>query len=106
MERRRFSRISPRVNREASIQYNGQLIKGKIRDISLGGMFFKTPKRVPVDEEVEIDIFPSEIALEHPDAVVGTVTWHGDDGMGIQFDRVETRALIAFLDLVDALSRD
>ena len=72
-------------------------VPGKVRDISLGGMFIQTTSPPPFGAEILIHVSfgPRKAAFVLP----GVVRWTRDDGMGIQFLPLGARETHALMEL-------
>lgn len=98
-ERRDTPRIP--IALEAVLHYNNQSFRQSLtRDISLDGVFVETPTVLPKKSNIELAIqLPTEGRPQYHrfQAQVVRVT---DGGAGLLFDKVETDAYAALLDLV------
>ncbi len=88
-ERRRHERVpfSTRVriqSGEERFESNAEL-----RDISLKGLFVRTPVRLAIDSPCKVEIELSGTSSELRIRVTARVIRHGKDGMGIRFDALD-----------------
>lgn len=85
------------INADYRIQ--GSSFRSYILDISIGGVFIETDRRVPVGETVMLKFnLPT---ISQPFTLPGTVAWSGPQGFGVKFEMVaapQGRALKAYVD--------
>ncbi len=85
------------INADYRIQ--GSTFRSYILDISIGGVFIETDRKVPVGETVMLKFnLPT---IPQPFTLPGKVAWSGPQGFGVKFDMVvapQGRALKAYVD--------
>lgn len=83
LEKRKHPRQAVDLNATVSAEGVSQVIEGKIRDLSIGGMFFLCEDKVPFGAKVTVQIhFPKPSGTL---AIPAVVRWVGDEGVGLQF---------------------
>lgn len=93
-------RRSPRVALDASVDitYGETSFQGEAHDISLGGMFVRTPRVVPFGATVSLR-FRVPTTTEQL-VITGVVRWTRTDGMGVQFSPFGVRETFAITEWV------
>lgn len=85
------------INADYRIQ--GSSFRSYILDISIGGVFIETDRKVPVGETVMLKFnLPT---IPQPFTLPGKVAWSGPQGFGVRFDMVaasQGRAIKAYVD--------
>lgn len=95
-ERRSHSRIPVQVR--VRIQYTGQEFMAESRNLSAGGVFLETDRKVPVGTRVRMQ-FTIPIIAKYPIRAEGEVVWFGEDippGLAVRFTEIsdDDRALL------------
>ncbi|MBF0450098.1 MAG: PilZ domain-containing protein [Candidatus Magnetomorum sp.] len=89
MEKRQYTRIELAVSVRATVSNKNESFDGVIDDLSINGMLFKSSKKLQLNEDLTIEIFPSEddhrISLKTEGIAVRNVK----DGVGICFNKPE-----------------
>jgi hypothetical protein len=99
MEKRRFKRVLFRT--EAMVQYGDKTFTGEVADLSLRGMFVKSPHEIPLGETVKAKIFLSGSTSELSIQVDGTIVRHqGENGFGIQFHEMDVDSFVHLRNIV------
>lgn len=97
MEKRKHQRKS--VDLEASVESRGHVsIFGRVRDMSIGGIYLVTVSTLPFGSQVEVKIDLTGNGT--PFALPAVVRWNGPDGLGLQFGLLgakETHAIAKHL---------
>ncbi|MFP4444721.1 MAG: PilZ domain-containing protein [Desulfosudaceae bacterium] len=91
-DQRRGTRVVFRV--KARMEYNGQLIEGEVRNLSLKGMLVATDVRIPRDTELAIHIFLSGTTSEVDLAMKGSVVRSDETGAAIVFKEIDLDSFI------------
>lgn len=92
MEKRGFTRVSFRT--EATVEFKDQTIRGEVENLSLKGMFLKTPEKMKKNEEVSIKILLSGTSSELFINVKGVVVRSESNGAGFQFNGMDLDSFI------------
>lgn len=91
----RRSAIRHRVEAEVTLESESHVFTGLVRDVSRGGVFVATYQPLPVGTSVVLDLILPDDRIE----VRGKVRWRRDlceeaaPGMGIEFEKLDTKAL-------------
>jgi hypothetical protein len=94
---RRHQRAPLDVSVEFVGKGSNERLRGKARDISLGGMFVETTQPLPFSSELTVHVLlPAQKA---PFALPGVVRWTRDGGMGVQFGLIGARETHAITEL-------
>lgn len=94
IEKRQHPRQAVDLEASVSVDGSSDVIPGRVRDLSIGGMFFVGDVQLAFGTKVTVSImFPKPSGeLKFP----GVVRWRGEDGIGVQFGLVgakETHAI-------------
>ncbi|MCP4678908.1 MAG: PilZ domain-containing protein [Deltaproteobacteria bacterium] len=84
MERRKFTRVE--FETTAAVKSTSAEATGKVKDLSLNGMYLSTPDSIGVNQQVEIMIYLSGSSSEIFIKLRGSVIRQNEDGLGIQFE--------------------
>jgi hypothetical protein len=99
MEKRSFKRVLFRT--EAIVEYGDKTFTGEVADLSLRGMFVKSPYEIPLGESVKAKILLSGSTSELSIQVDGTVVRHqGENGIGIQFHEMDVDSFVHLRNVV------
>jgi len=95
-------RRTPRAPIDADVEYTigkaPERLKGRARDISVGGMFVFVEQPAPFGAEVTITVtLPGQRV---PFVLPGVVRWVGNGGMGVQFGLIGARETHAITEVV------
>jgi hypothetical protein len=104
MEKRELTRVAFDI--EATIDYQERSFSGKVDNLSLKGMFIVTTEKVKLHDPIQITI---HLAGETSDLEIklnGTVVRMTDEGIGIQFDKVDLDSFIHLRNIVAYNSGD
>lgn len=91
-EKRKHPRQAVDLEATVTVEGDTDAIIGRVRDLSIGGMFFVGVGRPAFGTKVKVSIGFPKGTLEFP----AVVRWGGDDGFGLQFGLVgakETHAI-------------
>jgi hypothetical protein len=108
MEKRQYTRIESTVIVRSKIFIGDEIINGVVDNLSINGLLFKTPQPCPLNQELDLVIFPSEINSNVRLETKGKAVRQGKKGIGIQFnkpehDLFENFIKIALLNICDEL---
>jgi hypothetical protein len=97
----RFARVETRMAAVLVDLHAGRSVRGRIRNVSLGGMFFEGPVPLPVGGHCVCALM-----LDGPDLgevfVYGEVVHVQPDGLGLCFERLDGEAFQAISDRIGA----
>jgi hypothetical protein len=90
-----------RATLDVSVEFVGKgsdtRLRGRAKDISVGGMFIETTEPLPFSSEITVHVtLPSQ---KTPFRLPGVVRWTRDGGMGVQFGLVGARETHAITEL-------
>jgi hypothetical protein len=95
---RRNVRVPICIDVEFARNGSADLLPGRSRDISLGGMFIETYAPLAFKAEIAVHLrFPGESGVL---VVPAVVRWTDADGMGVQFGNLGARATYAIAELM------
>jgi type IV pilus assembly protein PilZ len=97
VELRRYERTPVDIEVEFERKGSSDRRVGRASDISLGGMFVRTP--APPGFSTEIVVYMRVRGQRAPLAIPGVVRWTRGDGMGIQFGLLGARETHAITEL-------
>ncbi|MEI6703241.1 MAG: PilZ domain-containing protein [Deltaproteobacteria bacterium] len=89
MEHRNFTRVS--YCECASVKHDDQAFFGDIENVSLQGLFIKTPQKVPINTPVEITVYFSQSSSMYLNA---NVVRCEDTGLGIQISKMDVNSFV------------
>ena len=89
MENRNFTRVN--FCECASIKHDNQMFFGDIKNVSLQGLFIKTPQKLPLDTPVEITVYFSQNSSIYLNA---SVVRCEDAGFGVQISRMDVNSFV------------
>lgn len=87
MSMRKFSRVPFQVL--ATVSAGGRSFKGQVENLSMNGLFLLTGERLPLGEPVEIELLLAGVTPELKIACSGHVSRLQDNGIGLQFEKVD-----------------
>lgn len=97
-EQRRFTRIS--FDAKIKVTKGTIVITGKARDLSLKGLFVICREKLPVGQNVEVDIELSGLKQFPKVSVEGHIVRITPEGMGIDFDSMDLDSFIALKEMI------
>ncbi len=104
-EKRRYSRKALII--EARYQdSHGRVLKGTVRNISIGGVFIETAHPLEKDQEIHISLDAKDVG-KVIDVLGKVVRFVGDNGMGIEFldkDNQDVKKLLSAMRKLDQAS--
>ncbi len=99
MEKRQFKRVVFRT--EAIVHYGDKTFTGEVTDLSLRGMFVKSPLDIPLGQAVKAKILLSGSTSELSIQVDGIVVRHqGENGIGIEFHEMDADSFVHLRNVV------
>jgi len=101
MENRNFTRVD--FCECVSIKHADQTFFGDIKNVSLQGLFIKTPEKVPLRTPVEITFFFSNNSSMYLNA---NVVRCEDAGLGIQISRMDVNSFVHLRNVVGMQCND
>lgn len=98
MEKRNFTRII--FQTEAAVASGDLRINGEVENLSMNGMFLRTPDRIPVSANAEIRIVLSGASPEISVETKGHALRHESDGIAFQFDEMDLDSFIHLKNII------
>lgn len=98
MEKRSFTRVM--FQTDAVVSYEGGTISGKVENLSMNGMFLRTPEKIPRDTLLAIRVSLSGATSELSIQLKGIVVRPGEDGAAIQFKEMDLDSFIHLKNVV------
>ncbi len=87
MGERNFSRVDFTI--AAKVVAGDRSLTGTVENLSLNGVFVKTDEKLPVDEQVHIDVTLSGISPDLVLSLSGVVVRVTEEGMALKFQKVD-----------------
>ncbi len=84
---RKFSRVSFQVL--ATVTSGGRSFQGKVGNLSMNGVFLETTERLPMDEQVDINISLEGTEPEISVSFAGRVSRIQETGLGFHFEKID-----------------
>jgi hypothetical protein len=99
-EKRQFERAP--FDDKISMQHGGEVFEARVRDLSVGGVYVVSDRRLPFGATVSVTLkLPALIERGKPPVTLeGIVRWVREDGFGIQFGPTGALATYALADYV------
>jgi type IV pilus assembly protein PilZ len=98
IEKRKFPRKPVDLSAAVFVAGRSEALRGRLRDLSVGGAFIFLPTSLPFGANVEVQIdFPPPSG---PMTLPAVVRWSNGDGVGVQFGLLgarETHAIATVL---------
>lgn len=104
MEKRRFTRFPLRTRAKVLVSSGDSLIECETENLSLKGVFLQTESPLPINQEVEIEIWMPDEPTKSKVKTKATVVRHQDDGMGLEFGAMEFDAFFVLQDIISRVS--
>jgi hypothetical protein len=101
MENRNFTRVD--FSQCASIKHEDQTFFGDIQNLSLQGLFIKTPEKVPLHTPLEITVYFSQNSSMYLNA---NVVRCEDAGLGIQISGMDVNSFVHLRNAVSMQCND
>lgn len=83
-EKRRFTRVA--LKTRAAVTGASSKVEGEVENLSLSGVYVRTPGRLAVGEDVHVAMLLSGPSTELSVELAATVVRQDDDGFGLRFD--------------------
>ncbi|UFS69240.1 PilZ domain-containing protein [Geomonas sp. RF6] len=83
-EKRNFARLA--LHARANITQDGQVLEGEVENLSMKGVFVKSPRRMDIGDNVAVTIYHTltpQVLCDLKARVVRTT----EKGMGLQFEK-------------------
>ena len=100
VQKRQFDRVDCRT--EALISYCNTSFKGEVENLSLKGLFVKTDQKIELDENVGVTVFFAGISGQMSFSLQGKVVHVADNGIGINFQKIDTNSLVHTISTTDS----
>jgi hypothetical protein len=104
MEKRELTRVAFDI--EAIIKYQEHTFSGKVDNLSLKGMFIRTKEKIKLNDTIEIIIHLAGQTSDLEINLNGTVVRIIDEGVGVQFQKVDLDSFIHLRNIVAYNSGD
>lgn len=104
MEKRKFERVDFKT--EAVIRHRGVAFKGEVENLSLKGLFIRTDHQIPLDEQVDVTMFFYGSSSELSFSLEANVARITNDGLGLNFRRLDVDSLVRSEQLVTTSDGD
>lgn len=101
MNKRNFTRVG--YSEGASIRYDGQVVFGRVRDLSLCGMYISTEHEIPMDASVQVTVYHSPSSSFKCNA---KPVRRGDFGYGFQVSQIDVRSFDALRNIIEQKCSD
>jgi PilZ domain len=104
MEKRALTRVAFDI--DATITYQEHTFSGKVNNLSLKGMFILTTEKVKLQDTIQVIIHLAGETSELEINLTGTVVRITDEGIGVQFEKVDLDSFIHLRNIVAYNSGD
>jgi hypothetical protein len=104
MEKRELTRVAFDI--EAIIKYQEHTFSGKIDNLSLKGMFIQTLEKIKLNDTIEISIHLAGQTSDLEINLNGIVVRLTDEGIGVQFQKIDLDSFIHLRNIVAYNSGD
>ena len=98
MEKRTFARI--RFKTKAIVRQKDSTVIGIVENLSLAGIFLKTPERLGLNRLVKIELLFTGTSSQISIILDGKITRHENIGMGIEFRNLDLDAFFHLKNLI------
>jgi len=98
MEKRIFTRIPFKT--KAIVRQKDSTVIGIVENLSLAGIFLKTPERLGLNRLVKIELFFTGTSSQISIILDGKITRHENIGMGIEFRNLDLDAFFHLENLI------
>jgi hypothetical protein len=99
MEKRSFARIPFKT--KAIVRYKDATVIGIVENLSLAGIFLKTPEKLALKRVVKIELLFTGTSSQISVLLDGKITRHENIGMGIEFRNIDLDAYFHLKNLID-----
>jgi len=98
MEKRSFARIPFKT--KAIVRHKDSTVIGIVENLSLAGLFLKTPEKLALKRVVKIELLFTGTASEISILLDGKISRHENIGMGIEFKNMDIDAFYHLRNLI------
>jgi hypothetical protein len=98
MEKRTFARIAFKT--KAIVRQKDSTVIGVVENLSLAGIFLKTPERLGLNRLVKIELLFTGTSSQISIILDGKITRHENIGMGIEFRNLDLDAFFHLKNLI------
>ncbi len=98
MEKRSFTRIS--FQTKAIVRYKNSTVIGVVENLSLNGIFLKTPEKLNINRVVKIELLFTGTSSHVSILLDGKIMRHENIGMAIQFKNLDVDAFFHLQNLI------
>jgi hypothetical protein len=98
MEKRSFTRIS--FQTKAIVRHKETTIIGIVENLSLAGIFLKTPEKLTINRVVKIELLFTGTSSQISILLDGKIRRHENLGMAIQFRNIDVDAFFHLRNLI------
>ena len=98
MEKRTFARIPFKT--KAIVRQENSTVIGIVENLSLAGIFLKTPERLGLNRLVKIELLFTGTSSQISIILDGKITRHENIGMGIEFRNLDLDAFFHLKNLI------
>jgi hypothetical protein len=99
MEKRSFARIPFKT--KAIVRHKDSTLIGIVENLSLAGIFLKTPEKLALKRVVKIELLFTGASSQISILLDGKITRHENIGMGIEFRDIDLDAYFHLKNLID-----
>lgn len=104
MEKRRFTRFPFKTKAKVIVSSEDSLLEYETENVSLKGVFLQTDTPLPLQQEVEIELWMPDDSTKSKVKTKATVVRHQDGGMGLEFGAMEFEVFFALQDIISQVS--
>lgn len=98
MEKRSFARIP--FQTKAIVRSKNSTVIGIVENLSLAGIFLKTPERLGINRLVKIELLFTGTSSQISIILDGKITRHENLGMGVEFKNIDLDAFFHLKSLI------
>jgi hypothetical protein len=98
MEKRSFARIPFKT--KAIVRHKDSTVIGIVENLSLAGIFLKTPEKLALNRVVKIELLFTGTSSEISILLDGKISRHENIGMGIEFKNMDIDAFYHLRNLI------
>ena len=99
MEKRSFARIPFKT--KAIVRHKDSTLIGIVENLSLAGIFLKTPEKLALKRVVKIELLFTGTSSQISILLDGKITRHENIGMGIEFRNIDLDAYFHLKNLIE-----
>lgn len=104
MEKRRFTRFPLRTKAKVLVSSGDSLLEGETENLSLKGVFLQTGTALPLQEQVEIEIWMPDDPSKSRVKTKAVVVRHHNGGMGLEFAGMDFDGFFTLQDIISQVS--